>query len=176
MEFESVPGGQSLTAMKREVDALLEPAGIKLNWRLSRENHGDEIFSRLVMLKFTGACRADWSVQNTPRDESVSVGDTQVVQGRVLPFSEVRCNVVRRALSFLAPAASREKRQEALGIALGRVVAHELYHVLARTTLHAEHGLAKASQPLKDLISEQGITFREQDAEAIRKGLESTTN
>jgi hypothetical protein len=55
-------------------------------------------------------------------------------------------------------------------------VAHELYHVLARTTLHAEKGLAKASQNLRDLVSKQAIVFGEHDAEAIRKGFESATN
>jgi hypothetical protein len=42
--------------------------------------------------------------------------------------------------------------------------------VLARTTSHAEKGLAKASQTLKDLVSKQSITFAAHDTEAIRKG------
>jgi hypothetical protein len=57
---------------------------------------------------------------------------------------------------------------------MGRVVAHELYHVLARTTSHAERGLAKASQSLKDLVSKQSLTFQAQDAEAIRRGFDET--
>jgi hypothetical protein len=164
--------------MQREVAGLLKPAGIHVNWRLLRENHGDETYSRLVVLKFIGSCRADWAVQPHDEDEAenIAVGDTKVTQGHVLPYSEVRCDAVRRALSYLAPATSKEQRQEALGLAMGRVVAHELYHVLAHTASHAERGLAKASQPLKELISKQAIIFREQDAEAIRKGFESPAN
>jgi hypothetical protein len=162
--------------MQGEVDSLLKPAGVKINWRLVRENRGDETYSRLVVLKFVGACRDDWRPQMIDGDSSAPIGDTKVAQGHILPFSEVRCDVVRRAMSYLAPATSKEQRQEALGVAMGRIVAHELYHVLAHTTLHAEHGLAKASQTLKDLISKQALTFREQDAEAIRKGFETPTN
>jgi len=175
MDFDTAPVGNSLEVMQREVDKLLKPAGVTVNWRLVRENHGVETHSRLVVLKFIGACRADWSVQ-THGDDGAAVGDTQVAEGRVLPFSEVRCDVVRQALSYLAPASSKEQRQEALGLAMGRVVAHELYHVLARTTSHAEKGLAKASQTLRDLISKQSITFAAHDTEAIRKGFETQTN
>ena len=89
--------------------------------------------------------------------------------GRVLPFSEVRCDEVRKALSYLAPAASPEQRQVALGMAMARVVAHELYHMLARTTRHAMHGLARASQPLPELVSSRKMVFERQDREAIRK-------
>ena len=176
MDFDAAPVGTSLEVMQREVDKLLRPAGVKVNWRLVRENHGDETYSRLVVLKFIGACRADWSVQTREEDGAAPVGDTKVAEGRVLPFSEVRCDVVRQALSYLAPASSKEQRQEALGLAMGRVVAHELYHVLARTTLHTEKGLAKASQTLRDLVSKQSITFAAHDAEAIRKGFEAQTN
>jgi hypothetical protein len=176
MEFDADPGAPSLAAMKREVDALLKPAGIHVNWRLARENKGTETYARLVVLKFTGACRADWALQSRDESESVAVGDTMVEKGHVLPYSEVRCDAVRRALTYLAPATSKEQRQEALGLAMGRVVAHELYHVLAQTTSHAQHGLAKASQPLRELISRQTMAFGEQDSEAIRKGFDSPIN
>src|SRR5689334_12179574 len=59
MDFDATPGNSSLTVMKREVDSLLEPAGIHVNWRLVRDNHGDETYSRLVVLKFKGNCHAD---------------------------------------------------------------------------------------------------------------------
>jgi hypothetical protein len=178
MDFDSTPGKSSLAIMKDEVDSLLDSAGVKVNWRMIQENRGNETYSRLVVLKFTGACKVDGLVAMTRGDEAAEakVGDTMVVNGRVLPYSEVKCDVVRRALSFLSPKASKEQKQEALGIALGRVVAHELYHVLAHTTSHAQRGLAKASQPLKDLISKKSLTFQDRDAEAIRKGFEAPTN
>jgi hypothetical protein len=78
---------------------------------------------------------------------------------------------VKRALAYLRPEASTRERQKAFGIALGRVVAHELYHILARTTAHAGHGLAKASESLEELVTAGTMGFREEDSTAIRKGL-----
>src|SRR5947207_878549 len=102
MDFDATPGVSALAIMQHEVDGLLKPAGIAVNWRLARENKGDEEYSRLVVLRFTGECQAEL-VRTTDTEETLSLGDAKVVRGRVLPFSEVRCDEVRKALSFLAP-------------------------------------------------------------------------
>ena len=180
MDFDATPGNSSLAVMQKEVASLLKPSGIKVNWRLTGENKGDEPYARLVVLKFNGSCRVDGrllqqkvGVAAVEPGEPLTLGDARVENGRVLPFSEVKCDEVRKALSYLTPAASQEQRQVALGIAMARVVAHELYHMLARTTSHAMRGLAKASQPLPELISSRKLVFERQDSEAIRKGFDA---
>jgi hypothetical protein len=181
MEFEAVPGNSSVAVMQREVTDLLKPSGISVNWRMTKENNGDEPYQRLVVLKFNGSCRAEGrpslpaaGMAFLPEpNQPVMLGDAKVEKGRVLPFSEVRCDEVRKALSYLEPTASQEQRQVALGMAMARVVAHELYHILARTTKHAMQGLAKASQPLPELVSKRKMVFERQDSEAIRKGFEA---
>jgi hypothetical protein len=100
--------------------------------------------------------------------ETDALGSTQVAQGRVLPFSEVECDQIRKALAYMHPGSNQLERQNALGLALGRVVAHELYHVLTRTTSHATAGLAKASQSLRDLVALREIGFQDADSQAIR--------
>jgi hypothetical protein len=50
---------------------------------------------------------------------------------------------------------------------MGRVVAHELYHMLASTTGHAAHGLARATQNFRELVTGT-LGLRSQDARAIR--------
>ena len=92
-----------------------------------------------------------------------------MVDGRVLPFSEVRCDAVKQALSYLRPEADSVERQKALGLAMGRVVAHELYHVLANATAHAAIGMAKAVESLDDLVSTRPIFFSAETVEAIRR-------
>jgi hypothetical protein len=172
MDFEAAPGNSALAVTEREVDALLKPAGIAVNWRLTRENRGDELFARLVVFKFKGTCHADR--ENTePPLEKLFLGRTEGGRRAHCPFSEVSCDEVRKALTLLEPAASPEQ-QTALGMAMARVVAHELYHMLAHTTSHAAHGLAKASQPLEDLISNRTLVFEARDSEAIRKGFAAT--
>src|SRR5436309_9409412 len=65
LDFDSVPGAASVEVMKKEVDSLLK--GVSLNWRMLKENHGDELFSGLVVLKFKGTCKVEsWAQQSTP--------------------------------------------------------------------------------------------------------------
>ncbi len=173
MRFDAVPGTAAVASMKREVEKLLRPAGVTLAWQMESENRGDLSFADLVVLRFKGKCRAEgwrWAVSNLAiPGESTALGVTRVSRGRVLPYSEIECDEVRQALAYL-PAGSHDI-QQVLGLALGRVVAHELYHVFAHTTEHGRAGLARASESLKDLVSTRETTFREEDAQAIRNGL-----
>jgi hypothetical protein len=48
-------------------------------------------------------------------------------------------------------------RDRVLGRALGRVLAHELYHILSGTKRHSARGLAKASFAVDELISDRFV-------------------
>ena len=56
----------------------------------------------------------------------------------------------RKMLEPLSP----PLRQAVLGRALARVIAHEIYHILAETTDHADTGIAKAQMTFKDLTAD----------------------
>ena len=176
MDFDTKPGAVPLAVMEKEAGDLLKSAGIALDWRLVRQNHGAEAFAGLVVLKFKGQCRVDrWSKAASDfgsMGQVEALGITHVDRGHVLPYTEVQCDQVRKALAYLNPGAGSSERQNALGLALGRVVAHELYHILARTTAHAKQGLAKASQSLRDLVSSGSMGFGEDVSERIRVSLQ----
>jgi hypothetical protein len=169
LDFDTAPSKAPVEVMKKEVEALLKNSGVTLDWRMAADHRGDESFDGLVVLKFQGTCRAEPS--DPAAGPARALGTTRVEDGRVLPFSEVKCDAVRQALRYLRPEANQGERQKALGLALGRVVAHELYHSLAKTTAHAARGLAKAVESLEDLVSGPEIPFRPEDAAAIRKAL-----
>jgi hypothetical protein len=171
LDFDSAPGKLSLEVMKKEVAALLKPSGVSLDWRLAKKNHGDESFAGLVVLKFKGKCKVEsWNSAAVP-GQTTTLGTTAVSDGHILPFSEVKCDALKEALSYLRPDANQGERQNAFGLAMGRVVAHEIYHVLARTGAHAARGLAKAAESLEDLVSIQGMPFRAEDNERIQRAL-----
>jgi hypothetical protein len=178
MDFEKIPGTAAVSAMERETERLLKPSGIALDWRLTRENHGDHPVPALVVFRFKGSCKVDRSpgTGGTFRSagESQTLASTQVSRGRVLPFSEVRCDQVRDALHFLHGNAGLKERQAALGRALGRVVAHELYHIFAMTTAHGKRGLARPSQTLEDLVSIDGPRFAQEDSRAMTPPTDAT--
>jgi hypothetical protein len=171
LDFDSVPGNVPVAVMKKEVAALLKSSGVSLDWRMVGENTGAESFDGLVVLKFHGKCRVEAWQDGETTSATRALGETLVEDGHVLPFSEVKCDAVRQALGYLRPEANQGEKQKALGLAMGRVVAHELYHVLARTTTHAARGLAKAAESLQDLVSGTEISFRKEDADAIQLGV-----
>jgi hypothetical protein len=47
---------------------------------------------------------------------------------------------------------SAEERNAAFGRALGRVMAHEIYHIIGETTAHQTRGVAKAALSVQDLM------------------------
>jgi len=173
LDFDQVPGKVPVEVMKKEVDALLKASGITLDWRTAGGPNGGASFDDLVFFKFQGRCKADSDAAAIPPGETRALGMTRVENGRVLPFSEVKCDAVRQALTYLRPEANQGERQRALGMAMGRVVAHELYHILARTTAHAARGLAHTVESLEDLVAIPEIPFRREDAEAMKEGVRS---
>jgi len=60
---------------------------------------------------------------------------------------------VRRVIDRDLRAATSADREELLGRALGRVMAHELYHVLLRTRKHGHSGLARPVLTSADLLA-----------------------
>src|SRR5258708_37802966 len=104
---------------------------------------------------FKGRCSPDAPLTTiaTDRRDSEALGQTHVVDGKVLPFADVRCDSVRKVIDRGLRAASSTDREELLGRALGRVMAHELYHVLLRTRSHGRSGLARPVLSSSDLLA-----------------------
>lgn len=173
MDFDAPPANTAVDAMKREVDSIMRPAGLRVDWRDLGENRGTEAFSGIVVVKFKGKCQVQpWRGEASEPEltnEKVVLGTSLVSGGQVMPFSEVECDQVRKTLAYEVPSTETD-RQCALGRAMGRVVAHELYHVLACTTKHAGNGLTRATQTLRDMVNGK-LGFNKDEAAAIREGL-----
>jgi hypothetical protein len=156
--------------MKQEAESLLKASGIDLKWRMLDGSRATKPSQGLVVMRFHGHCKVEAWPQ--PGEEQAPVGThtlgfTHVSGGHVLPFSEIECDQIRQALAYLAPDSTPGERQKAFGLAMGRVVAHELYHILARTTSHAEEGLAKATESLRDLVTAPAMVFSKPSSNAI---------
>lgn len=149
IDFDATPSARSVDVMKEEAGKIMRSAGYRLDWRALSQNQGKEAFSRVVVVKFHGKCRLEYPFHEMDPDETLTLASTEVQGGHVLPFSDVQCDEVRKILATGTP----PDRQKALGLALGRVVAHELYHLLADTTKHASAGLAKATHDCMDLVT-----------------------
>jgi hypothetical protein len=139
---------------QQELDRLLVPAGIDIAWRSLATRTPDEQFDRVVVVSFDGSCSLpDAAAQSGKfQDSRITLADSSVSNGSVLPFIRVDCTNLLHILSpALRPMSSKE-RNTAFGRALGRVMAHELYHIVGETTSHQTIGVAKASLSVQDLI------------------------
>ena len=144
--------GPELAVMKREAEALLEGAGFRIDWR-SLSGSASSQTAELAVVDLRGSCTADPSPSHAPLpDGDVVLASTAVIDGRVEPFSDLDCNAVGR---LLAPALSRTPagfRSYLYGRAMGRILAHDLYHVIVKTRDHDAAGVAKPCFSIADLL------------------------
>ncbi|HZS50652.1 MAG TPA: hypothetical protein VFA54_07320 [Bryobacterales bacterium] len=168
MAFDEKPSPVSVAEMKAETARILRSAGLLLDWRPLSQRLAAEAFGGLAVMRFKGACRADkfqapfGPLERESETEPVTLGWTAVRDGRVLPFSEVECDQIRNTLGPMRLA----QKDLMLGRALGRVVAHELYHIVAETARHGRAGVAKPFHTPDDLRRD-GASFEEEDRAAI---------
>jgi len=169
------PGhGQTLDSLandslQQELKRLVAPAGIDLTWRTNADRtQTHEEAGRLIVGDFAGNCSVD-SLSNgqVASPAKFTLAEASVSEGRVLPYFTVDCSRVMRTLTPMLRPLSAPMRQTILGRALARVIAHEIYHVLAETTEHEDAGLAKAKLTFHDLTA-PGIELSPASLQRIR--------
>jgi hypothetical protein len=171
LDFENQPSETSVTQMEREISSILKPSGLQLDFRMLNSRKGDESFSDLVVLKFKGSCQMRTPALDSELGPSIAgsaLASTQVSDGRILPFSDVECDKIRR---YIAPDVNwndPDKRDTVYGKALGRVVAHELYHIFAGTPQHAKDGVARSFHTRRDLTAKQ-FRFSPSESNALHE-------
>lgn len=136
---------------RQEMQRLLAPAGVELVW-----NEADREVARAVVGTFDGSCSLDaLPVDPSGHAGAVVLAETSVSSGRVLPYFRVDCARLIRTLTPALQPLSAPLRRTLFGRALGRVMAHEVYHILSQRTDHDASGVAKASLTLHDLTAPQ---------------------
>ena len=146
---------QPVQEMQREVTALLQTAGYRVDWRNRTDANQSVDQASVVVLQLKGVCQSPERPENIePLTKNVSLASTAVVDGKVLPFSWLECETLTK---LLAPSLVKEaggKRDHLYGRAMGRLVAHELFHVLSNTIEHDHEGVAKPSFSAQDVLAE----------------------
>jgi len=166
LQFDRPYSPESLTVMEREVASIVGESGIKVDWRLLTDLHSSDSFETLVVVHFHGACNMEPASSSI--DERSYYGFTYISDGSVLPFSEVECDKISNSIR---PAMSKQQwreRDSLLGRALGRVLAHELFHMLAKTQHHADEGVTKSSLSAAQLISDK-LSMTPADLEKLKR-------
>jgi len=165
MDFQEGLSPRALSAMERETEGILKPAGLSLGWRLAADA-ARESFEDLVVVEFKGACR----FESVPHlyDELGPLAFTHSNDGNVQPFTEVSCSKVAASVSSALEGEDFPRADLLFGRALGRVLAHELVHVLTGSEAHGREGVQRAALSGKDLIS-SALVLRPADLARLRK-------
>ncbi|HBY64151.1 MAG TPA: hypothetical protein DEH78_30385 [Solibacterales bacterium] len=157
-------------SLREELVRLLPLDGLEIEWRrLDRGPVGD-VFVRLVVVRFRGRCSPFEPVGRFRDANHTAMAFTHVSEGRVLPYIEVDCARVLQAVAESRWRLPHSGPLVAMGRALARVVAHEIYHVIAETLEHGRDGLAKAALSGKELTT-PSAQFEPEDAARMRTRL-----
>ncbi len=108
-------------------------------------------------------------------DERGPLAFTYSTDGAVLPFSEIECDKVRSSLRTAMWGGDYKRSDVLFGRALARVLAHELYHVLAKTHSHASQGIAEKSLSGAQLISGQ-LQLNQAELNQMHDAVQSSGN
>lgn len=157
MQFQNGVSAEALQQMQLDSEALMESVGVQLDWRFLNDGKDYDHVSELVVAKFHGLCEMSSSLE--PLKTDGALGWTHTTDGEVLPFTNIECDRVRR---FIYRSVRREgwlAREQALGRAMARVIAHELYHILTNTMSHAADGVAKPYYTPGELL-DAGMAFQ----------------
>ena len=145
---------QAVEEMKREANALLEPAGYALTWRSLPNAAGEVVDVPLVVVELRGVCRSPERGEELPLLlKPASLASTSVVNGNVLPFSWLECGTLSRMLAR-ALITTGSRRDYLYGRAMGRLIGHELFHILTNTRAHDVGGVAKPYFSAQDLLAD----------------------
>ena len=162
--YQAAPPRAVIESLREELDTIMAPTDLRFDWRSLDSVREKETFTEVVVVTFNGRC--DPAEPALRSKSEIALGFTHVSDGQILPFTELHCDRVRsflqRELFLLGPA----DRETAFGRALGRVLAHELYHILANTMRHGA-GISKEGYTVQDLVCEE-FHFRQEETLSLR--------
>jgi hypothetical protein len=155
---ESAAQPRVVDAMKSELAEIWKGEAVKLDWRpLESLKPGESFPSDLVVVHFKGDCHLHpinpFLIDERGPQGPAPLAYSPTVNGEVQPFSAVLCDRVNRSVSSAIAPNQRKTGDLLYGRALGRVVSHELYHILNQTRDHEREGLAKKSLTGQQLIA-----------------------
>ena len=163
--FEQQPPEAVFDSLQTELRSILDPLGLGYDWRDLDLSKGNEVSTELVVLHFKGNCGvgqlAPVAVYPGP------LGWTHISDGEILPFADINCDRIRVFIQRDLLRLPEAEREAAYGRAVARVLAHELYHIMAKTKKHGSWGIAKAAYTPDELLCPR-LEFETRESNALR--------
>lgn len=164
-DFQHEPPAIVSHAIQDELDLIMTPIGLSFDWRSLAHVKEKEVSISLVVIHFKGTCDAvDLTLY--PAYQFIA-GRTFLAGGEIIPFSDIYCNAIRASLASALASLSPKTRDMVFGRAVGRVIAHELYHIYANTKRHGGKGLSEPRFSAHELMAGE-FRFQKKDSERLR--------
>jgi hypothetical protein len=126
LQFDAAHSEQSVSEMKSELQSLMRDAGVELNWRRIDELSSSDSFPSVVVVTFHGSCEMKPFAPPLP-SEPVALASTRLQR----PNNSVRRRRMRPDSQLAGGACQPGSTGDLLfGRAMGRVLAHELHHII----------------------------------------------
>jgi hypothetical protein len=163
-QFPEQPSAAVLDSLQQEVQTIMAPMGLSFRWLDLSASDGKQTALELAVIDFRGRCDVTGLMARDSQSERL--GWTHISEGVILPFADVDCSAVRSFIQRELLATRSEDREQAFGRALGRVLAHELYHIFANTTRHGTGGVGREFYCVHDLLS-RDFQFQARESQAL---------
>jgi hypothetical protein len=164
LDFQGERSARSVTEMEQEAARILKSAGLELNWR-SRSDATAESYDDLVVVHFRGKC----VLEPVPYlyDERGPLAFTYSTEGSLQPFSEVACDRITASVRSAMFSGDYKHADQLMGRAMGRVLAHEVVHMLSRSPSHGHEGVTRPALSGRQLIAEH-LALSPEEMERLR--------
>ncbi len=165
IQFQHQPPDAVLEAIQEQLEDIMVPAGMGFQWRSLTAATGSEVSVELAVIHFKGTCDV---ADLTPMEAYPGpLGWTHISDGEILPFSDINCDGIRLFLQRDLLRMPQADRERLYGRAIARVLAHELYHIFAKTTKHASWGIGKPAYTVQELLSNK-FQFEKRQCDLLR--------
>ncbi len=159
--YDITPAVELRTAMERELATVLKPLGIAPVWFSLEQASKTLYLPPSLIVSFHGFC--DPVLRPEYVGSPIALAQSSVSDGVIQPFVAIDCDGVGRILMSDTDA----NPNVTAGRALARVLAHEVYHVLAQSKLHTGAGITKKVQTAADLT--RAIAFFDKTSTLLLK-------
>jgi hypothetical protein len=159
LDFQGPRSEPSVAEMKREFAGIMKDTALRFDFR-SRGQASEETLTDLVVVRFTGKCVL--GPVGYLYDERGPMAFTYSTDGVVQPFSEVACDKVTSAVRSAMAGGDFANAD----VPLGRVLAHEVVHILSKSGAHGHAGVAKTALSGSQLIAPE-LRLEPEDVERI---------
>lgn len=168
LSFEEEFSRPTLDHMQREVEYILRPFNLQFQWRMGPNDQREQLANVLVSVRMRGKCLVEQSDRPAESFATRVLGHTEMSEGNLLSYCEVDCDGIRSMIRPVVNDESFVQMQNLLGRALGRVLVHEVYHILGGTTRHRRNGVSRAVVTPEELV-EGVMRLEPEELETIRR-------